>query len=120
MDKLERVQSLTYRRMSQIDGELDRSNSGQNSTSTADTVLQRRFEELENLCYKLRRLAAPNPCRIMLTIFPTPAHVVAGPAKISTAPFPPTYFDLRQPTNQRNGGILSAGSEDKWPKRQNR
>ena len=56
MKKLERVQRMTYRRMEQIDSELERfEERPELDTRRRYGLLLRRFEELERLHYTLRR-----------------------------------------------------------------
>src|SRR5215475_10150266 len=70
MKKLERVQSITYRRMSHIDSELERlEERPEPDMHGRYGRLRRRFEELEKLYYKLRRLDAPDPRRTMQRLF---------------------------------------------------
>jgi hypothetical protein len=114
MEKLERVQSMTYRRMSHIDGELERfEERPELDIHGRYGLLRRRFEELETLYYKLRRLEAPDPRQIIQRIFAEHAALV-GPAKIS---FVPSFLDFKskQPGTQ-SGGILSDIGEAKWPR----
>jgi hypothetical protein len=66
MEKLERVQRMTYRRMEQVDSELERlEERPQLDTRRRYDLLLRRFEELEKLYYNLRRKQAPNPYHLI-------------------------------------------------------
>ena len=66
MEKLERVQRMTYRRMEQVDSELERfEERPQLDTRGRYGLLLRRFEELEKLYYNLRRKQAPNPYQLV-------------------------------------------------------
>lgn len=61
MEKLERVQRMTYRRMEQIDSELERfEERPELDTRRRYGLLLRRFEEVERLHYHLRRDRAPS------------------------------------------------------------
>jgi hypothetical protein len=62
MEKLERVQRMTYRRMGQVDSELERFEERPELDSRGRySSLLKRFEELEELYYNLRRKDAPSP-----------------------------------------------------------
>ncbi len=66
MEKLERVQRMTYRRMGQVDSELERFEERPelDSRGRYDSLLKR-FEELEKLHYNLRRKDAPSPYHLI-------------------------------------------------------
>ena len=66
MDKLERVRSMTYRRMDQVITQLERfEERPELDTRKRYGSLARRFEELEKLYYNLGRKDAPNPYRLI-------------------------------------------------------
>ncbi|MEK6337724.1 MAG: hypothetical protein AABM67_22620 [Acidobacteriota bacterium] len=66
MEKLERVQRMTYRRMGQVDSELERFEERPELDSRGRYgSLRKRFEELEKLYYHLRRKEAPGPYRLV-------------------------------------------------------
>jgi len=66
MEKLERVQRMTYRRMGQVDSELERLEERPELYSRGRYgSLLKRFEELEKLHYNLRRKDAPSPYRLV-------------------------------------------------------
>jgi hypothetical protein len=115
MEKLERVQSMTYRRMSHIDGELERfEERPELDIHGRHGSLLRRFEELENLLYKLRRLDGPDPRQIVQRIFAEHAGSLPRQAKMSVASAS-TPFKNRQPANQQYHGILPDAPGGKWP-----
>jgi hypothetical protein len=66
MEKLERVQKMTLRRMEQVDSELERfeERPGLDTRKRYGSLLKR-FEELEKLCYNLQRKQAPNPYHLV-------------------------------------------------------
>jgi hypothetical protein len=108
MEKLERVQSMTYRRMSNIDSELERFEERPESDIHGRYgLLRRRFEELEKLYYKLRRSEAPDPRQLIARIFAEQAGSLRRQAYISAATSS-THFKSRQPMPQEYRGILSA------------
>ena len=62
MEKLERVRRMTYRRMDQVDSELERfEERPELDTLGRYTLLLKRLVELEKLYYNLNRKQAPNP-----------------------------------------------------------
>jgi hypothetical protein len=62
MEKLERVQRMTHRRMGQVDSELERlEERPELDTRKRYGSLRKRFEELEKLYYNLRQKQAPGP-----------------------------------------------------------
>ena len=62
MEKLERVRRMTYRRMDQVDSELERfEERPELDTLGRYTLLLKRLVELEKLSYNLLRKQAPNP-----------------------------------------------------------
>jgi hypothetical protein len=66
MEKLERVQRMTYRRMGQVDSELERfEERPEFDTRKRYGSLRKRFEELEKLHYNLRRKDAPSPYQLV-------------------------------------------------------
>jgi hypothetical protein len=66
MEKLERVQRMTYRRMGQVDSELERLEERPEVDSRGRySLLLKRFEELEKLYYHLRRKESPSPYRLV-------------------------------------------------------
>jgi hypothetical protein len=66
MEKLERVQRMTYRRMGQVDSELERFEERPELDSRGRYgSLLKRLEELEKLYYNLRRKEAPSPYRLV-------------------------------------------------------
>ncbi len=66
MEKLERVQRMTYRRMGQVDSELERfEERPELDTRNRYGSLLKRFEELEKLYYKLRHKQAPDPYQLI-------------------------------------------------------
>jgi hypothetical protein len=69
MEKLERVQRMTRRRMEQVDSELERfEERPELDTRKRCGSLLKRFEELEKLYYSLQRKQAPNPYHLVLRI----------------------------------------------------
>jgi len=115
MKKLERVQSITYRRMSQIDSELERlEERPEQDIHGRYGRLRRRFEELEKLYYNLRRLDAPDPRRTIQQVFAEHAARV-GTSNASVVPFS-AESNRQQPGTQRFGGILSEPGGGKWPR----
>ena len=66
MEKLRRVQRMTYRRMDQVVSEIERlAERPQPDTGRRYGLLLKRFEELEKLYYNLRRKQAPNPQQLV-------------------------------------------------------
>ena len=66
MEKLERVQRMTYRRMGQVDSELERlEERPEPDTRKRYGSLLKRFEELERLYYNLRPNQAPGPYQLI-------------------------------------------------------
>ena len=66
MEKLERVQRMTYRRMGQVDSELERFEERPELDSRGRYgSLLKRLEELEKLYYNLQRKQAPNPYHLV-------------------------------------------------------
>jgi len=66
MEKIERVQRTTYRRMGQVDSELERLEERPELDSCGRYgSLLKRFEELEKLQYNLRRKDAPGPYHLI-------------------------------------------------------
>ena len=66
MEKLERVQRMTYRRMGQVDSELERfEERPELDTRKRYGSLLKRFEELEKLYYNLRHKQAPSPYQLI-------------------------------------------------------
>ena len=62
MEKLQRVQRATWRRMDQVDSELERfEERPELDTRGRYSLLLRRLVELEQLHYNLQRKQAPNP-----------------------------------------------------------
>ena len=62
MEKLERVRRMTFRRMDQVDSELERfEERPELDTRGRYTLLLKRLVELEKLYYNLLRKQAPNP-----------------------------------------------------------
>ena len=62
MEKLERVRRMTFRRMDQVDSELERfEERPELDTLGRYTLLLKRLVELETLYYSLLRKQAPNP-----------------------------------------------------------
>ena len=85
MEKLERLQATTYRRMTQIDTELERlEERTELNLRRRYGFLLRRFEEVEKLHYGLRRRQAPNPLLLIEKILAAPAQSFA-PADVSVA-----------------------------------
>ena len=83
MKKLERVQAAAYRRMQQIDTELEcLEERPQLDLRLRYGSLLRRFEEVEKLHYSLRSRQAPNPLLLIQQILTPPAHSFA-PANLS-------------------------------------
>ena len=69
MEKLERVRRTTYRRMEQIDSQLERfEERPERDTLKRYSSLHRRFEEVENLLYRLQRKHAPDPYQLIRKI----------------------------------------------------
>ena len=66
MEKLERVQRMTNRRMAQVDSELERfeERPGLDTRKRYGSLLKR-LEELEKLYYNLRRKQAPGPYQLI-------------------------------------------------------
>jgi hypothetical protein len=120
MEKLERLQSVTYRRMSQIDSELERfEERPELHIHGRYGLLLTRFEQLEKLYYKLRRLEAPDPRQTVQRIFAEDAGSVLGETNMSVAPSS-AHFKSRQPATQEYRGILSDVAGEKWPGLKNR
>ena len=70
MEKLERVRRMTYRRMDQVDSELERfEERPELDTLGRYTLLLKRLVELEKLYYNLLRKQAPNPYDLIQRIF---------------------------------------------------
>lgn len=66
MKKLERVRRMTYRRMEQVDSELERfEERPELDTRKRYGSLLKRFEELEKLYYQLRRKDASSPYHLI-------------------------------------------------------
>jgi hypothetical protein len=66
MEKLQRVQRMTYRRMGQVDSELERfEERPELDTRKRYGSLLKRFEELEKLYYNLRNKQAPSPYQLI-------------------------------------------------------
>lgn len=66
MNKLERVQRMTHRRMEQVDSELERfEERPELDTRKRYGALLKRLEELEKLYYNLRRKQAPSPYQLI-------------------------------------------------------
>ena len=62
MERLERVRRMAYRRMEQVDSELERfEDRPELDTHKRYGSLRKRFEELEKLQYNLRSKQAPGP-----------------------------------------------------------
>lgn len=80
MKKLERVQRMTWRRMEQIDIELERfEERPELDTRKRYGSLLKRFDELEKLSYNLRRREAPDPRQLIARIFAEhSSHMVTG------------------------------------------
>lgn len=69
MEKLKRVQRMTYRRMDQVVSELERFEERPHlDTRRRYGSLLKRFEELEKLYYNLRRKQAPDPQQLVKRI----------------------------------------------------
>jgi hypothetical protein len=69
MEKLERVQRMTHRRMDQIDSELERFEERPKlDTRKRYGSLLKRLEELEKLYYNLRRKQATSPYQLIQRI----------------------------------------------------
>jgi hypothetical protein len=66
MEKLERVQRMTHRRMAQVDSELERfeERPGLDTRKRYGSLLKR-FEELEKLYYNLRQKQALGPYQLI-------------------------------------------------------
>lgn len=107
MEKLQRVQRMTYRRMSQIDSELERfEERPELDTRRRHGSLLKRFEELERLHYILRRKQAPNPRQLVEQILAEHAQSLVGQANPSVVSSS-SNFNSQPPTKQEYGGILS-------------
>jgi hypothetical protein len=79
MKKLERVQRMTYRRMEQVDSELERfEERPELDTRKRYGALRKRFEELEKLYYNLRRKQAPDPHQLIARIFAEHSRQIAA------------------------------------------
>ena len=79
MKKLERVQKMTFRRMEQIDSELERfEERPELDTRRRFGSLLKRFEELEKLSYNLRRKQAPDPHQLIARIFAEHSRQIAA------------------------------------------
>ena len=69
MEKLERVQRMTRRRMEQVDSELERfEERPELDTHKRCGSLLKRLEELEKLYYSLQRKQVPNPYHLVQRI----------------------------------------------------
>jgi len=83
MGKLERVQGTSYRRMEQLDAELERlEERPELDLRRRYGLLLRRFEQVEKLHYRVRCLQAPNPLLLIPQILPALAPSFS-PANIS-------------------------------------
>ena len=79
MEKLERLQATTYRRMQQIDNELERlEERPELDLRRRYGSLLRRFEEVEKLHYSLRRRQATDPLLLIQGILASPAQSFAA------------------------------------------
>jgi hypothetical protein len=115
MEKLERVQSMTYRRMSHIDAELERfEERPELDIHGRYSLLRRRFEELEKLYYKLRRLELPDPRLAIQRVFAEHA-AIAGKRNESVVALS-ADSDAKHPGTPPFGGILSDVRAGKWPR----
>jgi len=106
MEKLERVQATTYRRIDQIDSELERFEERPELDSRRRYgLLRKRFEELEKLYYDLRRKQAPSPYHLV-------ERILAEHSK----PFPvePESVVRRHPSSSRLTGPKLRRLEDAY------
>jgi|GEM_PF-4754716 len=79
MKKLERVQRMTFRRMEQIDSELERfEERPELDIRRRYGSLLKRFDELEKLYYNLRRKQAPDPHQLIVRIFAEHSSQIAA------------------------------------------
>jgi hypothetical protein len=93
--------------MSHIDGELERfEERPELDIHSRYALLLRRFQELEKLYYKLRRLEAPDPRQIIQRVFAEHSGSVLGETNMSVVPSS-AHFKSRQPATQEYRGILS-------------
>ena len=79
MKKLERARRMTFRRMEQIDSELERfEERPELDTHRRYGSLLKRFDELEKLYYNLRRRQAPDPHQLVVRIFAEHSRQIAA------------------------------------------
>ena len=99
MEKLERVQRMTYRRMEQVDTELERFEERPELDSRGRySSLRKRFEELEKLYYHLRRKDAPSPYHLIERILAEQSKLLAAETKSVVSCSAPTSRLKEQPT----------------------
>jgi hypothetical protein len=112
MEKLERVQRKTLRRMEQIDSELERfEERPELDTRRRYGSLLRRFEELEKLSYNLRRRQAPAPHQLIVRIFSEHSRQIAaqreGAARRHAATLAlSSKEELKRRERARSSGVL--------------
>jgi len=84
MEKLERVRRTTFRRMEQIDSELERfeERPGLDTRRRYGSLL-RRLEELEKLYYNLRRKQTPDPHQLIVRILAEHSRQIAAQREAS-------------------------------------
>jgi hypothetical protein len=108
MEKLRRVQRMTYRRMDQVVSELERFE----EQSHLDTrgrygSLLKRFEELEKLYYNLRRKQAPNPHQLVKRILAEQsARMIVQPDAFTRRCASTPRLTSGQPVKREDGGMF--------------
>ena len=108
MEKLRRVQRMTYRRMDQVVSELERfEERPQLDTRRRYGSLLKRFEELEKLYYHLRRKQAPNPQQLVERILAEQSAGMIMQADASTRRSASTSrLTSRQLVKREDGGMF--------------
>jgi hypothetical protein len=102
MEKLRRVQRMTYRRMDQVVNELERLEERPHlDTRRRYGSLLKRFEELEKLYYNLRRKQAPNPHQLVERILAEQSARMLMQPCASTS-----RLTSRQLVRREDGGIF--------------
>ena len=102
MEKLERVQATSYRRMEQLDAELERlEERPEPDLRRRYGLLRRRFEQVEKVHYRVRCLQAPNPLLLIPQILSAPGPSFR-PANVSV-PAPSTRNGNRHPRQGYRG-----------------
>ena len=99
MEKLERVQATSYRRMEQLDAELERlEERPELDLRRRYGLLLRRFEQVEKVHYRVRCLQAPNPLKLIQRVLPARSLGQANDSVVAA-----TRFNNRQPKQGYRG-----------------